>query len=96
MANLNNEFTSFINTDGTLVVELDRALHRECPTVVPRAFRIPHEDRICQKPIRYLRDEQDPKAGKATIGFYVDDILLTCTYPFIADNIIQGLEKEYK
>lgn len=36
------------------------------------------------------------KAGKATIGIYVDDILLTCSHPSLADTIIQDLEKEYK
>jgi hypothetical protein len=36
------------------------------------------------------------KAGKATIGIYVDDILLTCSNPSLADTVIQDLEKEYK
>ena len=36
------------------------------------------------------------KAGKATIGIYVDDILLTCSHPSIADIIILELEREYK
>ena len=31
------------------------------------------------------------KAGRATIGIYVDDILLTCSHPSIADKIIQEL-----
>lgn len=30
------------------------------------------------------------------IGIYVDDILLTCSSPSLADTIIQDLEKEYK
>ena len=36
------------------------------------------------------------KDGVATIGIYVDDILLTCSSPSLADTTIQDLEKEYK
>jgi hypothetical protein len=99
MANLDNTFNSFLNTDGTLVVELDRALYgciesallwfRELSGFLTKIGFVANPYDICVM-------NRTTKAGKATIGIYVDDILLTCSHPSLADTIIQDLEKEYK
>ena len=99
MANLDNSFSSFINTDGTLVVELDRALYgciesallwfRELSGFLTKIGFVTNPYDVCVM-------NKTTKAGKATIGIYVDDILLTCSHPSIADDIIQELEREYK
>jgi Reverse transcriptase (RNA-dependent DNA polymerase) len=99
MANLDNTFNSFLNTDGTLVVELDRALYgciesallwfRELSGFLTKIGFVTNPYDVCVM-------NRTTKAGKATIGIYVDDILLTCSHPSLADAIIQDLEKEYK
>ena len=99
MANIDNTFTRYVNADGTLVVELDRALYgciesallwfRELSGFLMRKGFSTNPYDICVMNKTF-------KTGRATIGIYVDDILLTCSHPSIADKIIQELEEEYK
>ena len=98
MTGVDKTFLPYINHDGTLVVELDRALygciesallwHKELSGFLTRIRFSPNAQDICVL-------NRNDKAGKATIGIYVDDILLTCTSPSLADSIVQDLEDEY-
>ena len=82
MTGVDKTFLPFINHDDTLVVELDRALfrcieiallwHKELSGFLTRIEFSPNAHDICVL-------NRNDKAGKATIGIYVDDILLTCT-----------------
>jgi hypothetical protein len=99
LANLDHTFSKFINADGTLVVELDRALYgciesallwfRELSGFLTKIGFVtnPYDACVMNKTVQ---------EGKATIGIYVDDLLLTCTNSSLANNIIQELETEYK
>jgi hypothetical protein len=99
MANIDNTFTRYINADGTLVVELDRALYgciesallwfRELSGFLSKKGFVTNPYDVCVM-------NKTSKEGTATIGIYVDDILLTCSHSSIADKIIQELEEEYK
>jgi Reverse transcriptase (RNA-dependent DNA polymerase) len=99
MTGVDKTFAPFINHDGTLVVELDRALygciesallwHKELSSFLTRIGFTPNAQDICVL-------NRNDRAGKATIGIYVDDILLTCSSPSLADSIVQDLEDEYK
>ena len=99
MANLDNTFNSFLNTDGTLVVELDRALYGCIESALLWFCELSGfltKIGFAANPYDICVMNRTTKAGKATIGIYVDDILLTCSHPSLADTIIQDLEKEYK
>ena len=96
---LDTTFTAFINPDGTLIVELDRALYR----CIESALLWYQELSGFLRRIGFTPNASDPcvmnkrsRAGQATLCIYVDDILLTCSNPSIATTIIQELEREYK
>ena len=99
MTELDKMFLPFINVDGSLIVELDRALYGCIESALlwfqelsgflaRRGFKSnPYDPCVMNR---------ESKTGLATIGIYVDDILLTCSNPTIASTIIQELEEEYK
>ena len=99
MAELDKAFLLFVNSDGTLIVELDRALYgciesallwfRELSGFLARHGFKPNPYDPCVM-------NRKCKTGSATLGIYVDDILLTCSHPTLASIIIQELEDEYK
>ena len=99
MIGLDKKFSDYTNSDGTLVVELDRALYgciesallwfRELSGFLAKIGFVSNPYDIC------VMNRSDSK-GDSTVGIYVDDILLTCSYPSLANTFIQELEKEYK
>ena len=99
MTDLDLTFLPFINSDGTLIVELDRALYgciesallwfQELSGFLTKTGFVPNPYDPCVM-------NRKSKAGLATLGIYVDDILLTCSNPTLASTIIQELEDEYK
>ena len=99
MTELYPDFLPFICSDGTLVVELDRALYG----CLESALLWYQELSGFLSKIGFSPNPYDPcvmnretKSGRATLAIYVDDILLTCSNPALATTIIQELEDEYK
>ena len=99
MAELDNTFLPFINPDGTLIVELDRALYG----CIESALLWYQELSGFLAHHGFKPNPYDPcvmnrkcKAGLATLGLSVNDILFTCSNPTLASTIIQELEDEYK
>ena len=90
---------STLHQDGTLVVELDRALygciesallwHKALSGSLGKIGFNPNPHDICVL-------NRTNKDGKATIGIYVDDLMLICSSPTLAEAIILDLEREYK
>ena len=99
MVGVDSTFTPFIHQDGTLIIELDRALygciesallwHKELSGFLSKIGFQPNPQDICVL-------NRVNKEGKATIGIYVDDLLLTCSSPTLAEAIVLDLEREYK
>lgn len=99
MVGIDKNFARFTHTDGTLVVELDKALYGCIESALlwyKELTRFLTKIGFKANPYDICVMNRVTKTGLATIGIYVDDILLTCSHPSIADKIIQDLEDEYK
>ena len=98
---LDKTFLPFISSDGTLIVELHRALFGCMESAL-----LWYQELSCYGFLArhgFKPNPYDPcvmnrkcKTGLGTLGTYVDDILLTCSHPTLASTIIQELKDEYK
>ena len=99
MTEIDETFVTYLHVDGTLVVELDKALYGCIESALlwyKELTRFLTKIGFTANPYDICVMNKKTKDGMATIGIYVDDILLTCSSPSLADTTIQDLEKEYK
>ena len=91
-------FNAFKNADGTLVVELDKALYG----CLQSALLWYHELANFLQSIGFQPNaydlcvfNRDSREGRTTIGVYVDDLIITSPLPSLVRSTIAAIEKKY-
>ncbi len=92
------DFAPYTNTDGTLVVELDKALYgciesallwyQEISTFLISIGFVQNPYDICVL-------NRDCPLGRTTIGIYVDDLIITSSIPTLVSSAIKSIEDKY-
>lgn len=99
MCDIDKSFNSYRESDGTLIVVLKRALYgclesallwfKELSSFLTTIGFVPNSNDICVM-------NRSLKGSNATIGIYVDDIIITCQDREEVTNIISEIESKYK
>ena len=91
MTEIDETFVTYLHVDGTLVVELDKALYGCIESALlwyKELTRFLTKIGFTANPYDICVMNKKTKDGVATIGICVDDILLTCSSPSLADTTI--------
>lgn len=92
------DFAQYTNMDGTLVVELDKALYgciesallwyQEISTFLTSLGFVQNPYDICVL-------NRDCLLGRTTVGIYVDDLIITSPIPILVSSTIKSIEDKY-
>jgi Reverse transcriptase (RNA-dependent DNA polymerase) len=98
LAALEPSYQEYINTDGTLVVKLLKALYG-----CVESARLWYDNiSTLLKSIGFVQNLRDRcvfnmvvREAQVTVCIYVDDLIITCTKPDVIDEVLTKLSEEY-